>query len=119
MVVDAATVRVALQAVKSVQSILGDVNPKLSSSTFLAGGYAVISVTMKDAPMQLRAVASLTPGTWIRLQHFCRVPGGGNISPRNIIGDKTAINVLSPFFWYVCRITFFRLFLLKNSTSNL
>jgi hypothetical protein len=116
MMVDAATMRVATQAVKSVQGILGSDSSSSSSSSsssaqLLAGGFAVVTVLLADAPHQLRAAASLTPGAWVRLQHFSRsrhhraaaapapspAPAAASSSVHNLIGEKSAINVLPPF----------------------
>ena len=101
MIVDAATMRIATQAVNAVQSW------QQSGPLLLAGGFAVVTVLAADAPHQLAAAACLTPGTWIRLQHFSRLrapaaaaaaaPSAAASSVRNLVGEKSAINVLPPF----------------------
>ena len=100
MIVDEATVRVAAHAVKSVQAVLGIEDASPSSIPILAGGYAILTVVMSDAEHQLRTASTLTPGTWIRVQHFSRLRRSPSSPLHNLIGEKSAINILPPFCWY-------------------
>ena len=99
IVVDPAMVRVASRSVRSVQSILGGDLPADSQNQFLAGGFAIMTVVKADAPQQLRVASSLTPGMWVRIVGFSRIRRGASM--HNMIGERSALNILPPFCRFV------------------